>query len=63
MNNEQKQELVEKVSNTLNNTGAYNEIVDIIQKATGLSVDNDSHVFSEIEEIIVDLIIEDSEQH
>lgn len=39
----------ENVSNVLNDTGAYNQIGEVL----GIEIDNDSDIFREIEEFIV----------
>lgn len=62
MSEETRQELAEKISNVLNGTGAYNQIVEIIESETGLSIDCDSYAFNEIEETFLRLLTDSTEQ-
>jgi len=58
MTDEKKQQLIEHISNALNDSGAYTHIIEIYEAETGLTVNSNSDVFHEIEEFIVDKLEE-----
>lgn len=57
MNQEQKYKIQEDISEILNDTGAYNQITDIIKRKYNIELDSDSPIFNYIEEAMVDMIL------
>lgn len=55
MSEAEKESLKEKISEVLNCTGAYTQIQDLLKKV-GSEVDNDSDIWNEVEESIVEIL-------
>lgn len=51
------EDLAIKVSDILNDTGAWQKIVDLLESERNIKVDADSTVFNDIEENIVELML------
>jgi uncharacterized protein YfbU (UPF0304 family) len=54
---EKKSELILDLSNVLNDTGAYLKIIDVVYEKYGIDMNDYDHVFTYIEEVLSDMIL------